>query len=44
MKSLDCGPLKKMHRTESAGCLQMISAALETLDFTINKFSDKRVR
>ena len=44
MKSLDCGPLKKMHRTESAGCDPVISAALETLDFTISKFSDKRVR
>ncbi len=44
MKSLDCGPLKKMHRTESAGCDTVIAAALETLESTINKFSGKRVR
>jgi len=44
MGSIDCGTLKKYHRTESEGCKVVISSALELLDQTVSRYSSRRVR
>ena len=44
MGSCECTPLKENHRTESYGCRNVISSALDILEKTIENFSDKKVR
>ena len=44
MGSCECAPLKIMHRSESIGCFNVITAALDTLEQTVIKFHNKKVR
>jgi len=44
MGSCDCRPLKTTHRSELYGCRNVITAALDILEQTINTFNDKIVR
>ena len=40
MGSIDCAPLKKMHRTETEGCRQVILASARCLDQIVEKHQD----
>lgn len=44
MHSIDCKPLKELHRTDEAGCRNVIAASLFYLEQVIDKYQSSRIR